>query len=465
MEKLVELAQDDITKPSECLFVAFNKYFTKGIIETEVNYLKDCVKLVNGLAETEEGIDDMLEYKEKIILKSMIKSFNSVKKKSNEAVVEDMLEIFHVIAETSEEGNELLLSLTPDFIGFVVDNSEQWKFSIRLEACKLLNLLIESTSSITNELKESISYQQFIKSFGTCLMNAGDYELQATLMEALFRLVSIDEKCQLTKQWFSTTQLQNSFMAIRNEDFETDCRRFLNQFNGSHADKQRVYSVPVACINLGRYQLKKPKDSKITDFWLDFNIDSCSISTFVDDESSDEDNSDWEMVCIKKEMVRDFRVNLATDKTILILKLYEPSCTLVPFAPQASETYVKINFERQYNVTPAIEKLFGHVKYVELPISSPSISSTPAHHMTGRASSAITALIVRGKIHERQTIEAAQDQTISSSKHSPEENVTKLSVANELLPDEKVKDYTDEEKSVFPADEKSSIKPSKEEKK
>jgi len=238
MEKLVELAQDDITKPSECLFVAFNKYFTKGIIETEVNYLKDCVKLVNGLAETEEGIDDMLEYKEKIILKSMIKSFNSVKKKSNEAVVEDMLEIFHVIAETSEEGNELLLSLTPDFIGFVVDNSEQWKFSIRLEACKLLNLLIESTSSITNELKESISYQQFIKSFGTCLMNAGDYELQATLMEALFRLVSIDEKCQLTKQWFSTTQLQNSFMAIRNEDFETDCRRFLNQFNGSHADKQ-----------------------------------------------------------------------------------------------------------------------------------------------------------------------------------------------------------------------------------
>lgn len=52
-------------------------------------------------------------------------------------------------------------------------------------------------------------------------MSAGDYELQATLMEALFRLVGIDEKCQLTKQWFSTMQLQNSFMAIRNEDFET----------------------------------------------------------------------------------------------------------------------------------------------------------------------------------------------------------------------------------------------------
>ena len=43
----------------------------------------------------------------------------------------------------------------------------------------------------------------------------------------------------------------------------------------------------------------------------------------------------------------DSFVLVTAEKTILILKLFEPAYTLAPFAPEAYENYVKVIFTKQ----------------------------------------------------------------------------------------------------------------------
>jgi len=297
---------------------------------------------------------------------------------------------------------------------------KHWPFSVKLEISKLFNLLLEDHEGLKENLLKSSECVKFLDVFGTCLQEAGDYELQATIMEAIFRLISPEDKEKFASYWFTSKSVQNLFLSIRNEEFETDGRRFLNFFNSDDLQKQRVFSFPALVVSLGRYQLKQPRDSKVTDFWVDINIGSQSISTFVNDDSNeDSETSDWEMIIIKKEDIRDFRVNVNQEKTIVILKLFEPASQLAPFCPEAPENYIKITFPHSLNgpVSNALTKLFGEVKYVELPISSPSISSTPGRNL--RSSMAISPLAVHPKNKCFNNNEIS-DCTVSSSSNLAE---------------------------------------------
>jgi len=40
-------------------------------------------------------------------------------------------------------------------------------------------------------------------------------------MEAIFRLISVEDKEKFASYWFSSKNIQNSFLSIRNEEFET----------------------------------------------------------------------------------------------------------------------------------------------------------------------------------------------------------------------------------------------------
>ena len=86
---------------------------------------------------------------------------------------------------------------------------------------------MEDTIPFKNLLKSfflliiHFSWQFFRDSFGVCLREAGDYELQATIMEAIFRLISPEDKEKFASYWFDAKNIQNSFLSIRNEEFET----------------------------------------------------------------------------------------------------------------------------------------------------------------------------------------------------------------------------------------------------
>lgn len=52
---------------------------------------------------------------------------------------------------------------------------------------------------------------------------------------------------------------------------------------------KRHKSVAILYLSLhNSVQLQQPRDSKVTDFWVDLNVRSCSISTFVNDDSTNE---------------------------------------------------------------------------------------------------------------------------------------------------------------------------------
>ena len=75
-------------------------------------------------------------------------------------------------------------------------------------------------------VKIFLYYSSYSSNFDKYLENAGDYELQATYMEALFRLVTIEDKDQLLAKWFTSDQMRNLFCSIRNEEFETVSCKF-----------------------------------------------------------------------------------------------------------------------------------------------------------------------------------------------------------------------------------------------
>ena len=52
-------------------------------------------------------------------------------------------------------------------------------------------------------------------------------------MEAIFRLISPEDKEKFASYWFSSKSVQNLFLSIRNEEFETvsEYYTFLNLLN------------------------------------------------------------------------------------------------------------------------------------------------------------------------------------------------------------------------------------------
>ncbi|KAF7649907.1 hypothetical protein LDENG_00134240 [Lucifuga dentata] len=77
-----------------------------------------------------------------------------------------------------------------------------------------------------------------------------DYELQVSLSEALCRLTPRKDRQQRANQWFSGCDIIRAFCHIRDRDFEV---------------------------------LFCPKDEKLDEFWIDFNVSSECVSFFVDE--------------------------------------------------------------------------------------------------------------------------------------------------------------------------------------
>ena len=81
---------------------------------------------------------------------------------------------------------------------------------------------------------------QKLRDLAGCILECGDYRLQNTLFEILFRLSPTVEssKQKYLSGLFSKApallqrQLQNSFMSISAKSFESGCRTFLNLLNG-----------------------------------------------------------------------------------------------------------------------------------------------------------------------------------------------------------------------------------------
>ncbi|TRY94853.1 hypothetical protein DNTS_008538, partial [Danionella cerebrum] len=112
------------------------------------------------------------------------------------------------------------------------------------------------------------------------VLKGGDYDLQVSLMEALCRMASSAQRIQLADSWFSMNFISSAFKKIKDSEFETDCRKFLNMVNGMQGDGRSVYSYPCLEAFLDNHQLLMPQDENLEAFWVDFNLGTQSISFY-----------------------------------------------------------------------------------------------------------------------------------------------------------------------------------------
>ncbi|XP_076349980.1 uncharacterized protein LOC143246752 isoform X2 [Tachypleus tridentatus] len=139
---------------------------------------------------------------------------------------------------------------------------------------------------------------------GKMLFNTGDYETQAVILEAVFRLSNPSNRKYWSEKWFPSDQLKEQFLNFKPEEFELECRKFLNSLNSTQGSSRRVYSFICKSVTFGGYKVQKPYDS---DLWVDFNLDGQSLSLYCADLNRDEHVSNsqslWETIMLEKNNV------------------------------------------------------------------------------------------------------------------------------------------------------------------
>ncbi|XP_015255094.1 PREDICTED: synaptonemal complex protein 2-like [Cyprinodon variegatus] len=194
-------------------------------------------------------------------------------------------------------------------------------FPLRLEAIRTYNSILESISRQERRLIQMDQNQtRILSQVAAAVLTVGDYEFQVSLSEALCRLTPHRGREQRANQWFSDSNISSAFCDIRDSDFEVDCRRFLNFVNGSHGDERRVYSLPCLQAFLSSTQLFRPKDDKLDEFWIDFNVDSGCVSFFIDDPQA----FLWGSIQLLREDIHCYDLQVKDHETVLRVRLINP---------------------------------------------------------------------------------------------------------------------------------------------
>ncbi|XP_070767245.1 synaptonemal complex protein 2 [Enoplosus armatus] len=231
---------------------------------------------------------------------------------------------------------------------------------VQKEAIRKFNLILDKIPVELKKKRKILSPQDssgiMIKLAGQ-ILEGGDYDLQTALMEALCRMATPDQRMELADRWFSMEHVASAFVKIRDSEFETDCRSFLNLVNGMQGDRRSVYSYPCLEVFLDKYELLMPADEKLDKFWIDFNLGSHSISFYFSLADEEAQEGQWETICIKENEVQSYTVAEEGKRKVLQLKLSE---VVVVGAVEGSS--LTIHFSSSLDIMQAARSVYGHSK-------------------------------------------------------------------------------------------------------
>ncbi|XP_074066479.1 synaptonemal complex protein 2 isoform X1 [Macrotis lagotis] len=226
---------------------------------------------------------------------------------------------------------------------------------IQQEAIKKLNAML---GNMPRDAKKIISKPEMLSlmiDMGKRILNAGDYDFQVGITEALCRMTSERQRRELASQWFSMEFVANAFKGIKDSDFETDCRRFLNYVNGMLGDKRMVFTFPCLSVFLEKYELQIPSDEKLDEFWIDFNLGSQSISFYV---AGDEEEHQWETVSVPNNEVEVYSVEVKDTKKLLTVILKKTM-----HVGNKGGDQLLLYFDPSLEITDVTKKIYGANKY------------------------------------------------------------------------------------------------------
>ncbi|XP_076734450.1 synaptonemal complex protein 2 isoform X1 [Maylandia zebra] len=270
---------------------------------------------------------------------------------------EDFLNALTVVHQACEEGT---YKITESFlypIGQLAVDPRIYVL-IQKEAIRKFNLILDK---IPVELKKdtkilmSQEASDIMIKLADHIMDVGDYDFQSSLMEALCRMATTDQRKELAYKWFRMSLVASAFAKIRDSEFETACRTFLNMVNGMQGDKRRVYSYPCLEAYLDSSELLMPSDEKLEEFWIDFNLGSHSISFYF--SLADEEDSHWETICLNEHEVQSYTVKEEGKRQVLQIKLSE-----VVIVGAAEGSTLTIHFSSSLDILQAVQNVYGHSK-------------------------------------------------------------------------------------------------------
>ncbi|XP_069182475.1 uncharacterized protein [Procambarus clarkii] len=148
--------------------------------------------------------------------------------------------------------------------------------SVRGKCLKDLNELMKLSPNVARDAFRKNCDDLFIR-LPRLLEELGDYDLQVTVVEAIYRMTPSHERSRCVTHWFPNLEcpLQSLFIMIT--EFDPDCRRFLNAFNSALGQERKVYTFPCNSATVGQMRLTKPQDPSYQKFWVDFNLGSETI--------------------------------------------------------------------------------------------------------------------------------------------------------------------------------------------
>ncbi|XP_048031261.1 synaptonemal complex protein 2-like isoform X2 [Megalobrama amblycephala] len=265
-----------------------------------------------------------------------------------------LIEVFYEVAmslcQIPIAGSNKILDIFLLRFGAVVLDYEV-PFCLRLEAIRTINSMLDSSpKDIRKKLCQSDDHTGLLEDLAKALTDIGDYEMQVAISEALCRMTPKKLREDFAGKWFSFRSFASAFTSIRDKDFETDCRTFLNELNCYFGNSRRVFSFPCIQAFLDSVELFKPEDEFLKEFWVDFNIGTSTISFFVNDPK----NTLWELIHLPKDVVSMYDLQECDDQKILSVHMSTPISH-----GEITGKMVKIIFSSEHNIQTALKKVFA----------------------------------------------------------------------------------------------------------
>ncbi|XP_041358621.1 synaptonemal complex protein 2-like isoform X2 [Gigantopelta aegis] len=284
----------------------------------------------------------------------------------SDGLLEELLDIISVLVDGGSKVQALIIgSLSNEYVGIIT--GVKCPFGHKMEVLKSYNVLLESCPLVAKqELVHSKIFFEKLKLLFNLIFHIGDYEFQVGTLECIFRLVPRKVRPQYASKFVQNTELISAFLMIKDGNFETDCRSFLNCLNKQMKVRRRVLSVPCIKAVLGKKKLTKPDDPGYDDFWVDFNFGSKRLTIFCEQDSSNvysqrsmEYEDMWETVSIWTNDIQSYQCVDNRSVTSVTLVLKKSVTELFPHMVEAEGNELCLLFDDKWCISEALRRTLG----------------------------------------------------------------------------------------------------------